>query len=735
MTDPGESPTKDVKLHGSTPTATGPNVHTEPHRNAAEDTDRPTSVSSRKTYPVTPVTPAGSALSTAPRSGEASPQPSSSSPTEDRKEQINSSVPPESPGDLKCMFTENCDTGAQLRKAISHFFGRNKSCTLKIPPHVWVHYCRKHYQRIRYRNAKDYGLIQIDLVRTQVEMLQEWSRRNQESGQGRYIKDWALALRKREQQRLEAAYGPGAALAEASSSIPQWVYDSLGAGYTSGQILGMVDRFRAELVDKTLEDIPEIEFLPDIVGGDEESKDKNPKPRKQAKRKASQTDLNESSTGPRETAAATESLNRNGPSVVSEQGKRTRLSPHDPGLLHSPSLTPSASVVRPPRPVYGAPAYEPSRTEQPKLHHPAAEPLQNFAQSPYYSTPETPRTSSALISSGGRFPSWANNQSQRKTFGDAPIRPRELARYHSDPHPYHIREEHDARLPPVGGYDRGEDRREANRYLPPILTGYGRGDAGAAAGRISPGSLTSPIDRQRYSGGTLPHGGRGFASVPSLPPTPRSTYPLTRLADDPVQWARPHSGADHQRHGHEATQVGHQYYMPATLPPPPRHHSNSLGGHHLHEHDRAASTGHIHRAWTPPPADYARPFYHDAMRSSDGRAASASTTCHYGSPVTGSQPGADRLYQHFQANVTPPLRRIEGVPPISSSSHGPTASRYTQTDREESGRAQRRKEESPEILKAAAPSPSIAAGAGPTAPIGSSPSGSQDSTPRADNGH
>jgi hypothetical protein len=727
MTGPGEPPTKDIKPHGSTPTATGPNVHTEPLCDAAEDTDRPTSVPSRKPYPVTPVTPAGSALSTAPRSGEASPQPSPSPPTEDHKERISSSAPRESSGDLKCMFTENCDTGAQLRKAISHFFGRNKSCTLKIPPHVWVHYCRKHYQRIRYRNAKDYGLIQIDLVRTQVEMLQEWSRRNQESGQGRYIKDWALTLRKREQQRLEAAHGPGAALADASSSIPQWVYDSLGAGHTSEQILGMVDRFRTELVDKSLEDIPEIEFLPDIVGGEEETRDKNTKPRKQAKRKASQTDIHESSTGPRETAAAAESLNRNGLSAVSEQGKRTRLSPHDPGLLQSPSLTPSASVVRPPRSVYGSPTYKTSRTEHSRLHHPAAEPLQNLAQSPYYASPETPRTSSALISSGGTAPLWANNQSQCQTFDVPPMRPRELARYHSDPHPYHIREEHGARLPPVGGYDRGEGPREANRHLPPILTGYERGDARAAAGRMSPGSLTSPIERQRYPGGALPHGGRGFANAPSLHapsllPTARSAYPPTRLADDPIQWVRPHSSVDHQHRGGEATQVDHKYYMPATLPPPPRHHSDSLGSHHLHEHHRVASTGDIQRAWTPPLADYARPVYHDAMRSSDGPAVSASTTGHYGSPVTGSQPGADRLYQRFQATSAPPLRRMEDVPPVSSGSHGLTASRYTQTDREGSGRGQPRKEESPAILTTAAPNPSIVADVAPTAPIGSSSS-------------
>ena len=53
---------------------------------------------------------------------------------------------------IHCMHIDNCDTQAPYRKAISHIFGRNKLCTRSIPDFVWVHYCRKHYQRmVRHR--------------------------------------------------------------------------------------------------------------------------------------------------------------------------------------------------------------------------------------------------------------------------------------------------------------------------------------------------------------------------------------------------------------------------------------------------------------------------------------------------------------------------------------------------------------------------------------------------------
>ena len=37
------------------------------------------------------------------------------------------------------------------RKVVSHIFGRNKACTRKLPENLWRLWCRKHYQRFKYR--------------------------------------------------------------------------------------------------------------------------------------------------------------------------------------------------------------------------------------------------------------------------------------------------------------------------------------------------------------------------------------------------------------------------------------------------------------------------------------------------------------------------------------------------------------------------------------------------------
>lgn len=185
---------------------------------------------------------------------------------------------PTPPPELHCMYTENCDTGAQPRKVITHFFGRNKSCTMMIPPEVWVHYCRKHYQRVRYRNFDSFPLVQIDLVRTQVERIDAWSLENQRAKSsggpgsaasgppGRYVKAWTLALRKREQRRLGGAASgdDDANSTDEATSAPPWVRKSVGNGYTTAQILAIVERLKDELVAETLDAIPDIEFLPEI---------------------------------------------------------------------------------------------------------------------------------------------------------------------------------------------------------------------------------------------------------------------------------------------------------------------------------------------------------------------------------------------------------------------------------------------------------------------------------------
>ena len=62
-----------------------------------------------------------------------------------------------------CMYIPNCDTGStHLRKAISHTLAATR-CVYATSEHIWVFYCRKHYQRSRYSNPKEYANLECDL--------------------------------------------------------------------------------------------------------------------------------------------------------------------------------------------------------------------------------------------------------------------------------------------------------------------------------------------------------------------------------------------------------------------------------------------------------------------------------------------------------------------------------------------------------------------------------------------
>jgi hypothetical protein len=202
-----------------------------------------------------------------------------------------------------CMYIPNCDTGSQPRKAISHIFGRNKMCTRLIPDHVWVHYCRKHYQRSRYRNPKEYAKLQCDLVQQQIRRIQEWSKANQIASRPGTVSNWGLSLRKREQQRLENLSGkrkrsisiagfdhdsegdnigdesnesPGGNGVPATA-VPKWILDKMGKGYDTNEILAIFNRLHHEILSDELPCFPDIEILPNISVDDAERNTKEVK--------------------------------------------------------------------------------------------------------------------------------------------------------------------------------------------------------------------------------------------------------------------------------------------------------------------------------------------------------------------------------------------------------------------------------------------------------------------------
>ncbi|PKY06657.1 hypothetical protein P168DRAFT_325501 [Aspergillus campestris IBT 28561] len=92
-------------------------------------------------------------------------------------------IPPPSHPPLNTQTTPKCEYPTcnlttttprpPLRKLISHVFGRNKTTTKRIPDEIWVHYCRKHYQRARYR-SHNWAREQCELLLVSLDRLEGW---------------------------------------------------------------------------------------------------------------------------------------------------------------------------------------------------------------------------------------------------------------------------------------------------------------------------------------------------------------------------------------------------------------------------------------------------------------------------------------------------------------------------------------------------------------------------------
>ena len=100
------------------------------------------------------------------------------------------------PIDSRCEAVARCRAGSgDHRKTVSHIFGRNKAGTRGISDNCWIKWCRKHYQRFTYRDslAGNWHKHQLGLVREQLDRFED--RTN--------IQSWKIALRKKEQEKLD----------------------------------------------------------------------------------------------------------------------------------------------------------------------------------------------------------------------------------------------------------------------------------------------------------------------------------------------------------------------------------------------------------------------------------------------------------------------------------------------------------------------------------------------------
>ncbi|KAI4106380.1 MAG: hypothetical protein L6R37_002178 [Teloschistes peruensis] len=174
------------------------------------------------------------------------------------------------------------------RKVVSHIFGRNKRCTHQIPEECWIKYCRKHYQRQKYRRPDDWPDTQLQLIDGQLDKMENWEG----------ISSWTVAIRKKERMELDAEN----ALLAQHGALPdgmelrcreRFLLPYLGSGKTFKEVRDLIDIINLECDkhkgNKAWKDLPSFELLPEI---DER---RNPRPRRGASRRIIGQSLNRGS--------------------------------------------------------------------------------------------------------------------------------------------------------------------------------------------------------------------------------------------------------------------------------------------------------------------------------------------------------------------------------------------------------------------------------------------------------
>ncbi|RPB24546.1 hypothetical protein L211DRAFT_848854 [Terfezia boudieri ATCC MYA-4762] len=251
------------------------------------DIGRTVSVGSQTSRPNTPER-ASAFVGEMPSPNRSSPSSMASpmSPSAERMPDSPSSDTVKADDDHKCSYTESCETGSPLRKVVSHFFGRNKLATRKIPKHLWVYFCRKHYQRSRYRNPRGFACLQIQLVQTQIGNLRRWGG----------VIDWTVKVRRREEMRSRTNTGAnqgsesashidcdGEAVGEsmavravtrrrasgAGGTIPTHYLQYVGEHKTMDEVTALVEAIQQDM-ESNGGTFPDLELLP-RVGADKAS--------------------------------------------------------------------------------------------------------------------------------------------------------------------------------------------------------------------------------------------------------------------------------------------------------------------------------------------------------------------------------------------------------------------------------------------------------------------------------
>ena len=143
-------------------------------------------------------------------------------------------------------------------------FGRNKACTRQLPDHLWIYWCRKHYQRKKYVAEKKgrWHLKQLQLVHDQLQVFEDWGE----------IHAWNIVLRKAEHQAIKRENENGVTYTNHMSSCwERFLVPDLGSNKTFAQVRHVLEVIQAKFNeqeylqrDKKQKVFPGVEFLPTL---------------------------------------------------------------------------------------------------------------------------------------------------------------------------------------------------------------------------------------------------------------------------------------------------------------------------------------------------------------------------------------------------------------------------------------------------------------------------------------
>jgi hypothetical protein len=156
------------------------------------------------------------------------------------------------------------------RKVISDHFGRNKACTRDITD--WPLFCRKHYQRATY-NKELWQIRKLNLIHAQFGVIEAQFpgttydihlKKSEEARLNEYSRKVAAGWSEQEAEKLVApTVGKHF---EAPVAILRELDLDLGKNKTIDEVKEVTEKILKQITDRATDQVPSIEFLPNLPG-------------------------------------------------------------------------------------------------------------------------------------------------------------------------------------------------------------------------------------------------------------------------------------------------------------------------------------------------------------------------------------------------------------------------------------------------------------------------------------